>query len=233
MLPSAGDERWNEDDGIHRVAFVTDLEMEVIACGGPRAPNGPDGLTGDDSVADFRGPVSAVQVHVVGRVAAGMADADVVAFRAVAKRLDDDSVRRGADAAIWRIWFRLGSERANRLVAMANRQLRDGAVDEAFESLEQAIADSPDFAEAYNQRAILHFNLGAFADSVEDCRLTLERMPMHYGSLAGMGQCLLRLGRDAEAIDAFRSAQEINPGLNLEDLIKELESRLEAEELRV
>ena len=143
------------------------------------------------------------------------------------------SVRRGADAAIWRIWFRLGSERANRLVAVASQQMRSGAVDEAFESLERAIADSPDFAEAYNQRAIIHFNLRAFADSVEDCRLTLERMPVHYGTLVGMGQCLLQLGRDTEAIEAFRKAQQINPGLNLEGLIKALECRLEAGELRV
>ena len=111
--------------------------------------------------------------------------------------------------------------------------MRAGDMDKAFVSLEEAISDSPDFAEAYNQRAIIHFNLRAFADSVEDCLFTLELMPVHYAALAGMGQCLLQLGRDAEALEAFRKAQRINPGLNLQCVIRELESRLEDEELRV
>jgi tetratricopeptide (TPR) repeat protein len=146
---------------------------------------------------------------------------------AVARGLrdSDPTVRTLADNALWAIWFRADNAENNRalerVATLVNlRRLRD-AIDEA----DLLIARSPGFAEAYNQRAIAHFFQGRFAESVEDCKLVLERNPYHTGALAGMGQGLLQLGRRDEAIKTFRRALKIQPYNNsLRETIAELEA---------
>lgn len=144
------------------------------------------------------------------------------------RSLSDQSatVRQTADAAVWRIWFRLGSERANHLVTRAEKHAREGEIEEAFDCIDAAIEDSPEFAEAYNQRAILHFRSGAYERAIADCRRTLQLMPQHYGAMAGIGQCFMELKRFPEAIDALKRALEINPNLRLDRAIESLESKL-------
>jgi tetratricopeptide (TPR) repeat protein len=137
----------------------------------------------------------------------------------------DPTVRTLADNALWAIWFRADTSENNkaleRVATLVNlRRLRD-AIDEA----DRLIARSPGFAEAYNQRAIAHFFQGRFAESVEDCKLVLERNPYHTGALAGMGQGLLQLGRRDEAIKTFRRALKIQPYNNaLRETIADLEA---------
>jgi tetratricopeptide (TPR) repeat protein len=146
---------------------------------------------------------------------------------AVAKGLrdSDPTVRTLADNALWAIWFRADTSENNEALeqirALVNRRRYDDAIDQA----DRLIARAPGFAEAYNQRAIAHFFLGQFAESVEDCKLVLERNPYHTGALAGMGQGLLRLGRLDEAIKTFRRALKIQPyNDGLRETIAELEA---------
>ncbi len=147
---------------------------------------------------------------------------------ALMERLRDEAmvVRRVADRALWQIWFRLGSDTANHWVREGARAIQAGAAQHAFMVLGWAIEDSPGFAEAYNQRAILHFSVRDYAASSQDCRRALQRMPRHYGALAGLGRCLMHLGRDAEAIEMLKKARQINPNLNLDGTIRALESRV-------
>ena len=59
-----------------------------------------------------------------------------------------------------------------------------------------------DFAEGYNQRAIAYFMLEELSKSIEDCKKTSELNRYHFGALAGMGHCYLKLGDLAAAMDA-------------------------------
>ena len=86
------------------------------------------------------------------------------------------------------------------------------------EQLEQAetlvtrlIADAPDFAEAYNQRAIIYFHQGRFAESVQDCQRVLARNPYHFGAISGMAKCQLRLNRPRDALKSLRRALKLQP----------------------
>ena len=140
-------------------------------------------------------------------------------------RDSDPTVRTLADNALWAIWFRADTAENNqaleRIATLVNlRRLRD-AINEA----DALIARSPGFAEAYNQRAIAHFFQGRFDESVEDCKLVLERNPYHTGALAGMGQGQIRLGRHEEALKTFRRAFKIQPyNEALRETIAELEA---------
>jgi Tfp pilus assembly protein PilF len=73
-----------------------------------------------------------------------------------------------------------------------------------------------DFAEAFNQRAVLHFRLGQFREAIADCQRALELNPHHFGAAAGMAQCYMKLKKPRAALRSFRNALRINP--NLEDV---------------
>lgn len=145
---------------------------------------------------------------------------------AVAALLHDDDplVQKFAADALWELWFRGGT-------ADQNRRLRDAARDpdpaRARAGFDGLVREAPDFAEAYNQRAIWFFKRGEFARAAEDCEAVLRLNPFHFGAAAGLGQCLAKLGKPRAAIRAYRTALEINPALeHLRDAIRQLERTL-------
>jgi tetratricopeptide (TPR) repeat protein len=145
---------------------------------------------------------------------------------ALSRRLPDDDpiVRKLAGDALWAVWFRAAGrdhcEQLQQIVSGTNARtvLRD---------LDVLISRTGDYAEAYNQRAILHYKLGEYRRAAADCETVLKLNPQHFGAAAGMAQCYLKLNRPRAALRAFRSALEINP--NLDDVgqaVKALEEML-------
>jgi tetratricopeptide (TPR) repeat protein len=146
--------------------------------------------------------------------------------QALADRLHDDEpqVRRFAVEALWALWFRgddaARGEELRRLVRLTDRAA-------ALAGLDVLIREAPDFAEAYNQRAILHFRNEDFERSIQDCERALERNPYHFGALSGMAECYVNLRRPRAALKAYRHAYRINPNLGgVEETIKALEEAL-------
>ncbi len=133
----------------------------------------------------------------------------------------DSLVQRFAADAIWELWFR-GSN------ANQNTRLREAARNpdsaKARAELDAVIRETPDFAEALNQRAIWFFRHGEFARAAEDCEAVLQLNPFHFGAAAGLGQCFAKLGKPQAAIRAYRTALDINPALeHLHETISRLE----------
>ncbi len=138
---------------------------------------------------------------------------------------DDPLVQRFAADAMWEVWFRGGTDEQNWQLQQAVR-LPDP--DDARVALDELITQAPEFAEAYNQRAIGLFKRGEYARAVEDCEVVLRLNPYHFGAAAGMGQCLLKLKRPRAALRAFRQALDLNPALeHLKDTIQALEAALD------
>ncbi len=133
----------------------------------------------------------------------------------------DPLVQRFASDSLWEVWFRGGTAEQNWQLQQAIRQSDPVVVRAALDDL---IRHAPEYAEAYNQRAIWHFKRGEYARAVEDCEATLRLNPFHFGAAAGMGQCFLKLKKPRAALRAFRQALEINPTLeHLHDTIRSLE----------
>jgi tetratricopeptide (TPR) repeat protein len=145
---------------------------------------------------------------------------------ALSRRLydDDPMVKQLAGDALWAIWFRAaGREHCESL----QRIVTGGEARSTLRDLDVLISRTGDYAEAYNQRAILYYKLGEFRRAAADCETVLKLNPHHYGAAAGMAQCYLRLNRPRAALGAFRAALEINP--NLDDVgqaVKALEEML-------
>jgi tetratricopeptide (TPR) repeat protein len=138
--------------------------------------------------------------------------------------LDGDLlVQRFAADALWEIWFRAGTDEQNHQLQQA---LCQPDADRVRAALDDLIKAAPEFAEPYNQRAIVSFRRGEFARSVKDCEEALRLNPYHYGAASGMGQCFLRMKKPKAALRAFRTALEINP--NLDNLRETIQALMEA-----
>jgi tetratricopeptide (TPR) repeat protein len=146
--------------------------------------------------------------------------------RALAEALRDPDtlVRKFAAESIWEVWYRGGAADHGWQLRQA-MGLPDHA--QALAALDDLIRDAADFAEAYNQRAILYFRRAEYARAVADCETVLRLNPFHFGAASGMGQCYLRMNRPRAALRALQQALEINPGLdNVREAIRELRATL-------
>jgi tetratricopeptide (TPR) repeat protein len=148
--------------------------------------------------------VAALALSVLG-------DRTAVVPLAVALHDADAMVSQVAEHALWSIWFRLGSPAAVNLVKCGNLHMHHGNYPCAIEKFSRAIEEDPAFAEAYNQRAIAYYLSEKFAESIQDCRAALSRMPQHFGAMAGMGHCHAHLEQWAEAKHCYRLALAIHP----------------------
>ena len=149
-------------------------------------------------------------VHALGLIG----DVDAVPPLIESLRGDDPTTCLDAEQALWAIWFRSGGdESVDTMLKEGANHIKEKRYQESIEVLTEAIRIAPDFAEAYNQRAIAYFLLDEWLKSIDDCKKTVELNPYHFGAFAGIGQCYLRLGKLREAINAFQKALELNPNL--------------------
>jgi len=126
---------------------------------------------------------------------------------------EDPIVVATIEDALWCIWFRAGGPAANCRLQEASRRIDAGSCSEAIATLTELIRDCPDFAEAYNQRAIAYYLNEQFTLSMDDCRRTLELNPVHFGAAAGLGHCHAHLGQYREALECYYAALGIHPRL--------------------
>ena len=119
----------------------------------------------------------------------------------------------GLEQKIWSLWNANDSTTAEVLLAQAARAMNDGAPAEALKILDRVIGANPDYAEAWNKRATLYYMMKRDEASLKDIDKVLDLEPRHFGALAGKGMVLQRQKKYGPALDAFKQALAINPGL--------------------
>ncbi|MGL6226809.1 MAG: tetratricopeptide repeat protein [Thermoguttaceae bacterium] len=125
----------------------------------------------------------------------------------------DRTVRLLAEKGIKRIWTRAEKESDQQQLCDIIRLIAANESDEAIRRANILIAQSPDFAEVWNQRAIAYFSLKLFDESIADSEITLELNPYHFGAAIGLGYARLQLNEYDAAIVSFEQALSINPNL--------------------
>ena len=149
---------------------------------------------------------------------------------AVELRHADPMVNEMAEHALWSVWFRSGTPQANHELARGAQAIERRDFDHATKHFTRAIELSPDFAEPYNQRALANYLRERYEASVKDCEQAVERMPCHFGALAGLGHCHAHLGNAREAIEAYERALQVNPHLEcIRQTIEHLRGNLDRE----
>lgn len=114
---------------------------------------------------------------------------------------------------IWSLWFEAPSAQASTLFEQGRKFAESGALPEALASFERLVKDYPDFAEAWNQRAIIRFLMDDVDGALADVEKTLALEPRHFGALTGRAQCHLRRQKPRAALTAFEAALVIDPWL--------------------
>lgn len=139
----------------------------------------------------------------------------------------DPSVREQASMALWHLWFHQKGVYGARQLMQAESLLQTGHADKAETLLNDIIQAQPDFAEAWNRRAVLHYTQSHYQKAITDCQKTIQLVPHHFGALHGLGLCHSALGNYVAAIQAFRKASEIQPyALNNQRMILECTAKL-------
>lgn len=157
------------------------------------------------------------------------ARADEAAHRAALETLfvqlreaPDEASARELSQAIWTLWTRPSDpDLALRMADVMEARMLRGA-ETTIELLDALIADYPDYAEGWNQRATMHYLVGDFEASIADCDRTLELEPRHFGALSGRALIYLQLGKRSLALRDIQAALALNPWLAERALFPEL-----------
>lgn len=155
--------------------------------------------------------------HVTRRAAVlaisclGDYSSNAVLGRALVDR--DRGVRTIADTGIRDLWHRAGTRQQRRLLKAIIRLNRAQRCEEAVHSSTRLIHSSPEIAEAWYQRGTAYYHLEQYDAAIRDCQQALEINPYHFTAAAGIGQCYLLQDNPVAALEAFRRALRLNPGM--------------------
>lgn len=136
---------------------------------------------------------------------------NAVVGRALADR--DRGVRTIAENAIRDLWSRVGSREQRMALRSVVRMNQTNRHDEAIEMATELIHESPWIAEAWCQRGMAHYHLSQYEAAIRNCHQALEINPYHFTAAAGMAQCYLMQENPVAALEAFRRALRLNPGM--------------------
>lgn len=162
-----------------------------------------------DSLENHKPLTCRAAAYALGEIA----NQDAIPPLVAALAHEDSGTRDNAEQALWSIWFRSDDESVDAMMQNGTIHIKKQRYDEAIQVFTEVIQIAADFPEGYNQRAIAYFMSDELSKSIEDCKRTIELNPFHFGALAGMGQCYLKLGDLTAALEAFQRALEINPNL--------------------
>ncbi|MEO1619494.1 MAG: tetratricopeptide repeat protein [Cyanobacteria bacterium J06632_3] len=123
----------------------------------------------------------------------------------------DASTRDRATASLWQTWFHQKGVYGAQQLMDAQSLLDLGQLDQAEALLTTIVEAQPDFAEAWNRRAVLHFTQSNYWQAIADCQKVVELVPYHFGALHGLGLSHRAVGNYTAAIQAFRQALVVQP----------------------
>jgi tetratricopeptide (TPR) repeat protein len=136
---------------------------------------------------------------------------------------NDPQEARGIAGVIERFWLHSGSDTADLLMERAITAMQAKEFDLALTLLGRIIELEPSWAEAWNKRATLRFEMDDLNGSMEDIQKVLSLEPRHFGALSGMGMILQREGLEKRALQAFRRLLEIYPTM---ESVREITDKL-------
>lgn len=128
-----------------------------------------------------------------------------------ALKAEPTEVNAMARRALEHLWFNAAGREAFQLMEAAYDAAEKEEFKDALKMLDRITALYPDYAEGWNRRAAVLWQLKRYRESLRDCERTLALNPNHYGAWQGIGICHLQLGDVAEACHALRTALRIAP----------------------
>jgi tetratricopeptide (TPR) repeat protein len=175
----------------------------------PRAP-APPAPYARPRVAKATSPVESPQPAAEAPAPTTQAERLDSLFAALKKTSAQDDAARIA-AKIDAEWSQSGSATVDLMLFWATQAAAKQNSAAALDLLEQAIILDPDYAEAWNRRATLNYQISDYGKSIADIQKTLILEPRHYGALMGLGMILEETDRKPQALEAYTKVLDIYP----------------------
>jgi tetratricopeptide (TPR) repeat protein len=156
-------------------------------------------------------PMLALNIHTSFALTAMSHSPTVVQQLLQDLKHQESTIREVATQTLWRIWFEQKGSIGLQLLQRSQELLNAGELQEAEWALTRAIQSMPDFAEAWNRRAVLYFMQRQYLLALDDCYQVVRLNEAHFGAWHGLGLCHAALGQYQDAIQAFRQALVLQP----------------------
>lgn len=145
---------------------------------------------------------------------------------------ENENEARGVSLLIYRRWMRSGSDTADLLMVRAQQATRASDHALAIELLDRVLVLQPDWAEAWNRRAVTFHMLGDPVAAIADIHRVLTLEPRHFGAWAGLGHIFREGGDDKGALASYERAIAINPHIpQLAPIVEKLKREIEGVDL--
>ena len=147
---------------------------------------------------------------------------------AALKKSKSEAEANSHEQEIWRIWTAPTNKTLGDLMDTAFAQIESKSFAASIRTLDDVVEQSPKYAEGWNQRAIMHFQLKNFDKSLEDIEKALKLEPRHFGAYSGRGMIHYSRGNNKLATKDILKAMRYHPYIKSRNLL--LSIPVEAEE---
>ena len=128
-----------------------------------------------------------------------------------ALKSETPTARDVARRALEYLWFSAAGHDANQMVEQAFQAADKKDFQTALSLLDRVVKKYPNYAEGWNRRASVYWQMGEYDKSIADCEKALAFNPNHYGAWQGIGVCRVQMGDVVEACRCLRAALKIMP----------------------
>jgi tetratricopeptide (TPR) repeat protein len=156
----------------------------------------------------------AVALALAGCLAAAPAQAADARLDRLFERLiatQDQADAKAIERSIWQIWLDPKDSSTQSLLDLALVAEQRGDQLGAFALFDAIVVLKPDYAEGWNRRATILFQLGRLDESKADAEKVVALEPRHFGALSGLGLIAQARNDDTAALEAFERALAVNP----------------------
>ena len=127
------------------------------------------------------------------------------------KDTETDEEAAALEEEVWDAWLVSGSPTVDVLMQRGLEYQQTENLEAARDAFDRAIAILPDYAEAWNRRAVLFFNDGKYDEAIADLESALIREPRHFGAWIGLAMIFESIERPEAALKAYDKALAIHP----------------------
>jgi tetratricopeptide (TPR) repeat protein len=148
------------------------------------------------------------------------------------KAAPDEETAKAVEQRIWALWMISRSDTANLLMTRVQKSIEEKDLDLAVTLLDAIVKIKPDYVEAWNRRATIHYMKHDYGRSIADIRQVLTLEPRHFGALTGLGLILQDIGDDKQALEVYRRALAVYPKLErIPDIVEKLKEKIEGRDI--
>ena len=120
-------------------------------------------------------------------------------------------VHTTAQRGLEHLWFIAAGHKAYRMIEAAQAAIDKADFEQALRILDRVTTEYPNYAEGWNQRGAVLWQIGQYQKSRVACERALSLNPNHYVAWQGLSVCQLHFGDVFASIRSLRAALKIAP----------------------